>query len=67
MSGAWARAGATVARSLGKEWKVDWRRKKAFLETGDTLLKNGEESDYKALHLFFKANISVEIPEAERK
>lgn len=69
MSAAWAGAGATVAwRRM--ESREEEKKKKTSLETGDALLKKkwrGGESDYRDLHLFFKANISVEIPEAERK
>lgn len=52
------------------ESREEEKKKKTSLETGDALLKKkwrGGESDYRDLHLFFKANISVEIPEAERK
>lgn len=62
MSGAWAGAGATVARRrMGGTLSGNWRR---FVKKKK---KSGRESDYRDLHLFFKANISVEIPEAERK
>lgn len=69
MSAAWAGAGATVARRR-MESREEEKKKKTLSGNWRRFVKKkcrGGESDYRDLHLFFKANISVEIPEAERK